>query len=398
VDRGGQRAETCQPAGRLGWDASWSVETISSQIETLWRDDVRPYLLKYMARSGPILEAGCGPGRYVLYLSALGFNVIGLDFSARALAMCKQYALSREPSDIAGLLQGDVSALPIADGSCAGYISLGVVEHSPDPRRVMGEAYRVLRPGGFAVITTPNPYCWSRGLRKAHLALRRMANRRAPRPQFDACSLGELARHAAGLGFQLVEARHVSFTGACYDLTYLVCLRLPRLARLIEAVNRYAFPLLRVAERTPLSALSSTALLVARKPCSAGCEAQLRRAKEPGRARQCFLCGREATEEAGDSLVISLCADCRQSIPADLQRRYRRGSSTYPRYAITGYEARRQETSEQAPCRFCGRSFRPDRAFGHFGFAVWACPQCLQKPVVNLWLTHEALRYHWRTV
>jgi len=375
VDRGGERAES--------WDASWSAETISSQIETLWRDDVRPYLLKYMPRSGPILEAGCGPGRYVLYLSALGLDVIGLDFSARALAMCKRYALSCEPSGLAGLLQGEVSALPIADGSCAGYISLGVVEHSAAPRRVMGEAYRVLRPGGFAVVTTPNPYCWSRGLRKAYVALKRIVNRRTPRPQYDACSLGELARHAAGVGFEVVEMRHVSFTGACYDLTYLVCLRLPRLARLVEAVNRCAFPLLRMAERTPFTAVASTCLLVTRKA---------------GQAHQCFLCGWKATEEADDSLVISLCANCRQSIPADLQRRYRRGSSTYPRYAISGYEARRQETSEQAPCRFCGRSFRPDSAFHHFGFAAWACPECLRKPAANLWLAHEALRYHWRTV
>jgi SAM-dependent methyltransferase len=319
----------------------------------------------------------------VLYLSALGLDVIGLDFSARALAMSKQYALSGGLRETAGLLQGDVSALPITDGSCAGYISLGVVEHCPDPRRVMGEAYRVLRPGGFAVITTPNPYCWSRGLRKARLALRKMADRRAPRPEFDACSLGELSRHAAGVGFEVVEMRHVSFTGACYDLTYLVCLRLPRLARLIETVNQCAFPLLRMAERTPLSALATTSLVVARKPVP---------------APQCFLCGREAGKDIGQSLIISLCVDCKQSIPADLWRRYRRGLSTHPRYVISGYQARREEPPKRAACRICGRTFRPDRAFGHFGFAVWACPQCVRKPVANLWLTHEALRYHWRSV
>jgi SAM-dependent methyltransferase len=372
-----QAADTAE-----SWDASWSAETISAQIETLWRDDARPYLLKYLPRSGPVLEAGCGPGRYVLYLSALGLNVIGLDFSARALAMCKQYALSTNQRDSAPLLRGDVSALPIADGSCTGYISLGVVEHSPGPRRVMGEAYRVLRPGGFAVITTPNPYCLSRGLRKARLALRRTADRGAPRPHFDACSLGELARHAAGVGFELVEVRHVSCTGACYDLTYLVCLRLPRLARLVETLNRCAFPLLRVAERTPVTALATTALLVARKP---------------GRAQRCFLCGGETAEAAGDSLVIGLCAECKQSIPADLLRQYRQGSSIHPRYAVCSYQARRADAPEQATCRFCGSSFRPDRAFGHFGFAAWACGECLRKPAVNLWLTREALRYHWRS-
>jgi hypothetical protein len=327
----------------------------------------------------------------VLYLSALGLNIIGLDFSARALAMCSQYALSRSARENARLLRGDVSALPIADASCAGYISLGVVEHCADPRRVMAEAYRALRPGGFAVITTPNRYCWSRGLRKAHLALRRMARPEAPRPHFDACSLGELARHAAGVGFEPIEARHVSFTGACYDLTYLVCLHLPRLARLVEVVNRCAFPLLRMVERTPLRVLSSTALLVVRKPVRL-------RSGQARRAQQCFLCGGEATEAAADSLVIGLCAQCKRTVPADLLRRYQRGSSIHPRYAICRYQPRRAEAPGPATCRFCGSSFRPDPAFGRFGFAAWTCRECLRKPAVNLWLTDQALRYHWRAI
>jgi ubiquinone/menaquinone biosynthesis C-methylase UbiE len=59
----------------------------------------------------------------------------------------------------------DVRALPYRDGSVAGYVSIGVIEHFQSETRqiILQEAARVLRPGG-------------RGGRE-HAALRRPAPR-----------------------------------------------------------------------------------------------------------------------------------------------------------------------------------------------------------------------------
>jgi MPBQ/MSBQ methyltransferase len=50
---------------------------------------------------------------------------------------------------------GDAEALPFADDAFDRYVSAGSIEYWPDPQRGIAEAYRVLRPGGVAVVIGP---------------------------------------------------------------------------------------------------------------------------------------------------------------------------------------------------------------------------------------------------
>ena len=52
-------------------------------------------------------------------------------------------------------LLGDAEALPFADDSFDRYVSAGSIEYWPDPQRGIAEAYRVLRPGGVALVVGP---------------------------------------------------------------------------------------------------------------------------------------------------------------------------------------------------------------------------------------------------
>jgi MPBQ/MSBQ methyltransferase len=52
-------------------------------------------------------------------------------------------------------LLGDAEALPFADDAFDRYVSAGSIEYWPDPQRGIAEAYRVLRPGGVAVVIGP---------------------------------------------------------------------------------------------------------------------------------------------------------------------------------------------------------------------------------------------------
>jgi len=52
----------------------WRPGDFNSLVEPCDRDTATPYILEYMPKSGAVLEAGCGLGRYVEFLSRRGCN------------------------------------------------------------------------------------------------------------------------------------------------------------------------------------------------------------------------------------------------------------------------------------------------------------------------------------
>lgn len=91
-----------------------------------------------------VLDAGCGGGRYARLLGLNGARVVGVDLSD---AVDKAAAIT---ADLPGVLiaQADLLDLPVADGAFDLVFSIGVLHHSPDPRRAFAQIARKVRPGG----------------------------------------------------------------------------------------------------------------------------------------------------------------------------------------------------------------------------------------------------------
>ena len=100
-----------------------------------------------------VLDAGAGTGFTTEGIVALvdPSSVTMLDQSPHQLARA-----ARRPA-LAGVrrLLGDAEALPFADDSFDRYVSAGSIEYWPDPQRGIAEAFRVLRPGGVALVVGP---------------------------------------------------------------------------------------------------------------------------------------------------------------------------------------------------------------------------------------------------
>src|SRR6185437_3987165 len=96
-----------------------------------------------------VLDAGCG--RYLRFCKDLSSqaNVVGIDLET----------VLETRNDAAPFgVRGDVGRLPFPSGYFDMVISRSVVEHLENPGMVFAEFARVLRPGGKAVIITPNKY------------------------------------------------------------------------------------------------------------------------------------------------------------------------------------------------------------------------------------------------
>jgi SAM-dependent methyltransferase len=72
-------------------------------------------------------------------------------------------ALGRSKYQGLELIEGDAENLPFGNESLDGVLLSGLVHHFPDPRRLVAETWRVLRPGGRFVAFDPNrmnPFMW----------------------------------------------------------------------------------------------------------------------------------------------------------------------------------------------------------------------------------------------
>jgi SAM-dependent methyltransferase len=103
---------------------------------------------RHLPAGGPLLEAGCGLGQYVLLLRERGRAALGADWSLEALR-----AGARLGAPLAVM---DLRSLAVRSGALAVYLSLGVVEHDPEgPDAIVREAARVLPVGGALLLSVP---------------------------------------------------------------------------------------------------------------------------------------------------------------------------------------------------------------------------------------------------
>lgn len=94
-----------------------------------------------------ILDVACGRYQYVVdHLWTRAQARFGADISLDAVAANRMVTPTC----------ADMYALPFLSGSCDIVVSVDTIEHAADPAKFLAEVSRVLRPGGSAVLVTPN--------------------------------------------------------------------------------------------------------------------------------------------------------------------------------------------------------------------------------------------------
>ena len=110
-------------------------------------------LVQSLGKKGPVLDLGCGNGSLSHELSKLGFEVHGVDRSESGIQIAReafpqvQFSLG----DVEEVLSPD----PFQAESFDVVVSTEVVEHLYHPRRLIQNAFRLLKPSGHFIVSTP---------------------------------------------------------------------------------------------------------------------------------------------------------------------------------------------------------------------------------------------------
>ncbi len=107
---------------------------------------------KYISQTGRVLDVGAGAGKLLQELNQIGWQVEGVDGEQEAVKWAKKRGVSIKSHDLN-------KKLPFRSNSFDLVISLDVLEHIKKDKQLLLEIKRVVRPGGFILVTVP-AYQW----------------------------------------------------------------------------------------------------------------------------------------------------------------------------------------------------------------------------------------------
>lgn len=197
------------------WDGAHG-SSILVRARTAWRQWAarrrarrRPFAPLPVNPPGRVLDVGCGDGRLLASFASRGWEAVGIDPSDTAVNAVRRRGLE--------VHQGTLADHPWEPGSFRVVLFQHALEHIPDPMASLGEAARLLEPGGVLVVAVPNWGSWQRRLfagRWSHLELPRHQQHFSPTA---------LRRAADRVGLQPVEVGTESnVISPAYSIHYLL--------------------------------------------------------------------------------------------------------------------------------------------------------------------------------
>jgi ubiquinone/menaquinone biosynthesis C-methylase UbiE len=165
-----------------------------------------------------VLDAGCGPAVMAAELLERADEFFGIDLSAQMIAHGRARIESHPQHGRCHLSVGDAEAMEFPSAFFDAVVALGMLEYLLTYERAIAEMWRVLKPGGVAVLAVPNRASAFHRARLATAKARALVKHllgREPRPSerfvTNRCVPSRFDNELARAGFRKLEARYCNF-------------------------------------------------------------------------------------------------------------------------------------------------------------------------------------------
>ena len=128
--------------------SGWSEPGLRRRVDVF----ERLLALQTPRRDPTALDLGSGPGTYVRLLAARGYRTVGADYSLPILLRARELDVAH----VGQYAAADAYALPFADAAFDMVSMIGIFQAISNPPAALGEARRVLRPGGHLILEVLN--------------------------------------------------------------------------------------------------------------------------------------------------------------------------------------------------------------------------------------------------
>ena len=109
-------------------------------------------------KGSKILDVGCNMGQYTTLFAALGFKMVGVDLSDKALGLAKENAKLLNLN--IDYFQADVEQLGMfSENSFDGIVSFSALRYLSDLKIALQQIHRVSKKGGIIALDFPNKHC-----------------------------------------------------------------------------------------------------------------------------------------------------------------------------------------------------------------------------------------------
>ncbi len=133
---------------RLDW-VDWFVKVAPLKVERSLK-----ILLQYKDRNAKVLDYGCGIGFNIYYYAKVFPDIIGIDNDKRSIEIARRQLKKLKCNK--RILHYDGKKLPFKENAFDIVSASDVWEHVENPRLMLKEIYRVLKPDGILFIHNPN--------------------------------------------------------------------------------------------------------------------------------------------------------------------------------------------------------------------------------------------------